>query len=313
MYFKICLNFTINYVKNIQYPALFLNIVNKLQIYIINRMILDTLVNGEVKLSKSEKWIALSVLNNPTKVINQSITSLAEEAGVSLPTVNRFCKKLGFDGYPAFKIQIAQEITNTNELLDRFNVDKDTPEVVKRVMSDIQSTIVNVGQNLNAESIDKATDLLASANSITFFGLGGSGPVALDAQHKFFRFGVPVVAHTDYINQRMIVSMMKEGDLLVSISFTGRTTEIVETAKIAKKNGVKTIALTSEDSPLAKLSDVVLHIHTHLENNLHIPMTSRLAHLAIIDILSATVQARFGKMFDSRKDEVIKNIEKTRV
>ena len=79
-------------------------------------MILDALVNGEVKLSKSEKWIALSVLNNPTKVINQSITSLANEAGVSLPTVNRFCKKLGFDGYPAFKIQIAQEITNTNEL-----------------------------------------------------------------------------------------------------------------------------------------------------------------------------------------------------
>jgi RpiR family carbohydrate utilization transcriptional regulator len=111
----------------------------------------------------------------------------------------------------------------------------------------------------------------------------------------------------------MIASMMKEGDLLVLISFTGRTTEIVETAKVAKKNGVKTIALTSENSPLARLSDVVLHIHTHLENNLHIPMTSRLAHLAIIDILSATVQARFGKRFDDRKDEVIKNIEKTRV
>ena len=206
-------------------------------------MILDTLVNGEVKLSKSEKWIALSVLNNPTKVITQSITSLADEAGVSLPTVNRFCKKLGFDGYPAFKIQIAQEITNTNDLLDRLNVDKDTPEVVKRVMSDIQSTIVNVGQNLDPEAIDKATDLLANAKSITFFGLGGSGPVALDAQHKFFRFGVPVVAHTDYINQRMIVSMMKEGDLLVLISFTGRTTEIVETAKIAKKNHQKSLKI----------------------------------------------------------------------
>ena len=68
-------------------------------------MILDTLVNGDVKLSKSEKWIALSVLNNPTKVINQSITSLAEEAGVSLPTVNRFCKKLGFDGQKLKKIK----------------------------------------------------------------------------------------------------------------------------------------------------------------------------------------------------------------
>ena len=276
-------------------------------------MILDTLVNGEVKLSKSEKWIALSVLNNPTKVINQSITSLAEEAGVSLPTVNRFCKKLGFDGYPAFKIQIAQEITNTNELLDRFNVDKDTPEVVKRVMTDIQSTIVNVGQNLNAESIDKATDLLANAKSITFFGLGGSGPVALDAQHKFFRFGVPVVAHTDYINQRMIVSMMGEGDILILISYTGRTEEIVKTAKIAKKNNIKTIALTTKDSPLAKVSSIALHVDAPLENNLHIPMTSRLAHLAIIDILSATVSACFGNNMNEKRDEVIKNLENTRV
>ena len=279
-----------------------------------NNMILENLVNGETKLSKSEKKIALEVLNNPSKVINQSISSLALQSGVSLPTVNRFCKKLGFSGYPAFKIQIAQETTNTNSmLLDRFNVDKDTPEIVKRVMSDIQSTVVSVGQNLDPSAIDKATNMLATAKSITFFGLGGSGPVALDAQHKFFRFGIPVVAHIDYINQRMIASMMREEDILVLISFTGRTAEIVQTAKVAKKNNVQTIALTSKNSPLAKLSNVVLHIDAPLENNLHIPMTSRLAHLAIIDILSATVQARFGTNIDVSKDEVIKNIEKTRV
>jgi len=224
-------------------------------------LILDNLVNGETQLSKSERKIASIVLSNPSRVINQSISALSEEADVSLPTVNRFCKKLGFDGYPSFKIQIAQELSTTNRMLiDRFNVDKDTPDLVKRVMSDIQSTVVSVGQNLNPDSIDKATAMLASAKSITFFGLGGSGPVALDAQHKFFRFGIPVVAHTDYINQRMIVSMMNTDDILVLISFTGRTAEIVKTAKVAKSNGVKTIALTSKDSPLAKLSDVVLHI-----------------------------------------------------
>ena len=277
-------------------------------------MILDNLVNGETQLSKSERKIASIVLSNPSKVINQSISALSAEADVSLPTVNRFCKKLGFDGYPSFKIQIAQELSTTNRMLiDRFNVDKDTPDLVKRVMSDIQSTVVSVGQNLNPHSIDKATSMLASAKSITFFGLGGSGPVALDAQHKFFRFGIPVVAHTDYINQRMIVSMMNTDDILVLISFTGRTTEIVKTAKIAKSNGVKTIALTSKDSPLAKLVDVVLHIHAPLENNLHIPMTSRLAHLAIIDILSATVSACFGNNMDAKKDQVILNLEKTRV
>jgi len=277
-------------------------------------LILDNLVNGQTQLSKSERRIAAIVLNNPSKVINQSISNLSIEADVSLPTVNRFCKKLGLDGYPALKIQIAQELSNTNRMLiENFEVDKDTPDIVKRVMSDIQSTVVNVGQNLDPKSIDAATNLIASAKSLTFFGLGGSGPVALDGQHKFFRFGIPVVAHTDYINQRMIVSMMGEGDVLILISYTGRTEEIVKTAKIAKKNNIKTIALTTKDSPLAKVSSIALHVDAPLENNLHIPMTSRLAHLAIIDILSATVSACFGNNMNEKRDEVIKNLENTRV
>ena len=112
-------------------------------------MILDNLVNGQTQLSKSERRIAAIVLNNPSKVINQSISDLSIEAYVSLPTVNRFCKKLGLEGYPALKIQIAQELSNTNRMLiENFEVDKDTPDIVKRVMSDIQSTVVNVGQIL---------------------------------------------------------------------------------------------------------------------------------------------------------------------
>ena len=124
-------------------------------------MILDNLVNGQTQLSKSERRIAAIVLNNPSKVINQSISDLSIEADVSLPTVNRFCKKLGLDGYPALKIQIAQELSNTNRMLiENFEVDKDTPDIVKRVMSDIQSTVVNVGQNLDPKSIDAAASIL---------------------------------------------------------------------------------------------------------------------------------------------------------
>jgi RpiR family carbohydrate utilization transcriptional regulator len=111
----------------------------------------------------------------------------------------------------------------------------------------------------------------------------------------------------------MIVSMMGEGDVLILISYTGRTEEIVKTAKIAKKNNIKTIALTTKDSPLAKVSSIALHVDAPLENNLHIPMTSRLAHLAIIDILSATVSACFGNNMNEKRDEVIKNLENTRV
>ena len=277
-------------------------------------MILDNLVNGQIQLSKSERKIASFILKNPSKIINQSISSLAEDTGVSLPSVNRFCKKLGFGGYPALKIQLAQELSSNNRLLvENLQVDKDTPEIVKRVMSDIQATVINVGQNLDPKSIDAATNLIAAAKSLNFFGLGGSGPVALDAQHKFFRFGIPVVAHADYINQRMIVSMMNAGDVLVLISYTGRTEELIKTARVAKNNKIKTIALTTRNSPLARLSNIALHVDAPLENNLHIPMTSRLAHLAIIDILSATVSAYFGNSLDKKRQEIIKNLDNTRV
>ena len=112
------------------------------------------------------------------------------------------------------KFKVAQEITNTNELLDRFNVDKDTPEVVKRVMSDIQSTIVNVGQNLNPDSIDKATNLLANAKSITFFGLGGSVQLLLMLSINSLDLAFLLLRILIILIKEMIVSMMKEGDLL---------------------------------------------------------------------------------------------------
>ena len=277
-------------------------------------MILKALVNGEINFTKSENRIAIHISSNPGKIIKQSISNLAIECNVSQPTIIRLCRKLKCEGFPDFKLKLAQEIYSKEVLYaNTFSESPSTSDIVKSVMHSIHDTVISITQNFEPQSIDQASKLLAAARSITFFGLGGSGPVAIDAQHKFFRFGIPVIAHTDYINQRMVVSMMSQEDVLVFISFTGRTEEIVKTAKIAKKNNIKTISLTSKNSPLAKLSNVVLHIDAPLENNLHIPMTSRLAHLAIIDILSATVSSIFGNKLDVQTNEVIENLNKTRI
>src|SRR3990167_3591450 len=68
-----------------------------------------------------------------------------------------------------------------------------------------------------------AADLLIQARQIHFFGLGASASVALDAQHKFFRFNLAVTAHSDVLMQRMLASVAHTGDLFVIISYTGRT------------------------------------------------------------------------------------------
>jgi RpiR family carbohydrate utilization transcriptional regulator len=107
---------------------------------------------------------------------------------------------------------------------------------------------------LDPNLISRAVDLLIQARQIHFFGLGASAPVALDAQHKFFRFNLAVTAHADVLMQRMIASVAHTGELFVIISYTGRTRELVEVARIARENGASVLGLTAENSPLAKAS-----------------------------------------------------------
>ena len=253
-------------------------------------MILEKLVNGDTALSKSERKIASIVLNNPSKVINQSISDLSEAAEVSLPTVNRFCKKLGFDGYPSFKIRIAQELSNTNKMLsETLKVDADTPDIVKRVMADIQSTVINIGQNLDPSTIDKATKLLTSAKSITFFGLGGSGPVAMDGQHKFFRLKIPSSYISDPHLQFMSANSLEKNDVVVVISQSGTTAALIDSVKIVKKNGVKVIGIMPGDTPLANICDYPLTINVGINNRISKPLTSRIAYTAVIDVLTMGV------------------------
>jgi hypothetical protein len=115
-------------------------------------------------------------------------------------------------------------------------------------------------------------DLLIQARQIHFFGLGASAPVALDAQHKFFRFNLAVTAHADVLMQRMIASVAHTGELFVIISYTGRTRELVEVARIARENGASVLGLTAENSPLAKAylepeySAAGRHRHLHADD-----------------------------------------------
>ena len=265
--------------------------------------ILDRLVSNTDKLSKSDLKIAAVVLRDPQAAIHQSIAKLANEADVSEPTVNRLCRKLGCEGYPDFKLKLAQEISRGSHLFsENMEASDDTHTVINKILSSIEQSVRSMGQTTSAISVEEATNLLIGSKSIYFFGMGASGPVALDAQHKFARFGIPVVAHTDYINQRMISAMLSEKDCAVFISYTGRTNSIVENAKLASESGARTIGLTRVGSPLAEHCRVVLNAVTAEDTDLFTPMTSRIIHLALVDILATKMALELG-------EEVEKNIK----
>jgi RpiR family carbohydrate utilization transcriptional regulator len=134
--------------------------------------------------------------------------------------------------------------------------------------------------------VEAAVRTLEACRSISLCGLGASASVALDAQHKLMRFGVPATAYTDVINQRVLTTNLSADDCVICISWTGRTRAMAELAELAAAAGAATIGITAPDSPVARHCGTVLAVEGGEDTELFTPMTSRLAQLVVIDVLS---------------------------
>lgn len=278
-----------------------------------NASLLQLMSSDQIKLSKSDKKLVVIIRDEPSAVIHKSIAALASQAEVSEPTVNRFCHKLGCDGYPDFKLRLAQEISSNGRLfVENLERDDDTNMVIRKIMNSIKGSIESLGNSIRPEALDAAANAIASCKSVNFFGMGASSSVALDAQHKFFRFGMPVVAHTDFINQRMMCSMLDEDDVAVFISYTGRTDAMIVNAEIARESGATIIGITMQGSILSSQCDFVLNAVTAEDTDLFTPMTSRIIHLAVIDMLATSVALKLGEAVEDNIKSIKKNLAATR-
>ena len=275
--------------------------------------LLQLMQSDMIRLSKSDKKLTTIILSDPSSVIHQSIAALATRAEISEPTVNRFCHKLGCDGYPDFKLRLAQEISSNGQMfVENLTQGDDSSMVIQKIMSSIQSSIQSLASSIDPKALDEAATSIAECKTVNFFGMGASSSVALDAQHKFFRFGMPVSAHTDFINQRMMCSMMDEKDVAVFISYTGRTEAMIVNAKIARERGATLIGITSNSSPLSAQCEAVLNAVTAEDTDLFTPMTSRIIHLAVIDMLATSVALKLGTTVEDNIKSIKKNLALTR-
>lgn len=207
-------------------------------------MLLDSIRTQLDSLSKSERKVALAVLDNPARTVGANITALAKSAQVSEPTVVRFCRTLGYDGWHEFKLKLAQGLALALPgLNDQPAQDDLASDLVNKICSRSINTLLDLRNNLNAEPVQKALDILSRARKIEFYGHGTSGIVAADAQHKFFRSGVPTVAYADPAIHSISAALLHEGDAVVAISQRGNSPALVRSAKLAKEGGADVIVL----------------------------------------------------------------------
>ncbi|AJR09101.1 MurR/RpiR family transcriptional regulator [Photobacterium gaetbulicola] len=235
------------------------------------------------QLRDAEKKVAMLVIDDLAAASGYSITQMAEEAGVSEATITRFAKAVGCKNVRDLKLKLAQSLA----IGQRFIHESPDQSGIQGVYESIKN-VININRKVvNEQDVASAVDMLQNARQILAIGMGGgSTMLSQELQFRLFRLGYPVTAYNDGLLARMVASTADANDVMVVISATGYTPEVVEPASIAKQYGLKVIAITPKESPLAEVSDLVLPVVTKETDFIYKPSASRYAMMALIDVLS---------------------------
>jgi glucokinase len=249
--------------------------------------ILGQIQRARPNLSPAEKRVADHVLAHPRSVLNDPVAEIARASQVSQPTVIRFCRSLGCEGLSDFKLRLASGLTGTVPVTHtQVTRDDSVLELGTKVLGNTASSILQVRDHLNRDSIDRAIALLSAAKRVDCFAVGYYGAVAQDAQYKFLRLGVPSGIYADPRVQVLAAQVLGPGDVAFIVSPSGRKDELLAVADSARARGASVVAITASQTPLARKADVAL-IVDHVEDvDLHLPMVSRVLHLLMVDIVT---------------------------
>ena len=248
-------------------------------------------------MTRTEKRIADYVSAHVSEVMDQTISELAAAVGSSEITISRFCKKLGFGGLQSFKIALAAKLYTQTETVYQDIDAADTNEIiVQKVFRNIMDGLQDTLKLLDYAAIERAALLIRSARRIAVYGFGNSATVCRDIETRFLRFGMVVQAYSDAHQQATSASLLTGKAVVIAVSHTGATLELIDTVRTARAAGAAVIIITSHaHSPLAKLGDIVLHgmgreVHYSSE-----AVSSRLIHMAITDALYTVIAMQSPK------------------
>ena len=164
-----------------------------------------------------------------------------------------------------------------------------THDLSAKVIDNTVSAILKFRDQLDVRSLDQAIALIGKANRVEFYAMGNSRVVALDGQHKFFRFRIPTSSYGDSHLFTLAAELLKPGDVVIAISNSGRLPELLEAVDAARAAGADVIAISNSQSPLAKRASVCLAVDHSEDSTTFLSMISRILQLLLIDILSVGI------------------------
>lgn len=258
-------------------------------------------------MTRSEIRIAKRLLASPNEFVRSSVRGVAADLGVSEPTILRFCRAVGCEGFKDLKFRLIQELAATqaindqavrasrpaasNEPATRDAADDD------RVFDTIIEALTHTRDTLLPKDLLSAAQAIAKAGRVVVYGIGGSSAMlAAEAHNRLFRLNIPIMVFTDGYTQRMSAAILEEGDVALFISSTGRPRELQESLELAKYYKATCVAITDKDTPLGRDADICLHVGLAAVGAEEIqPSPMRFGQLFVIDRLAYAVAAAVGE------------------
>jgi glucokinase len=266
------------------------------------------------ELSPAEQRVARLVLEHPRTMVSEPIAEIARLADVSQPTVIRFCRSLGFSGLADFKLKFAGSLTGTIPVRhSQVRMNDSTHDLSAKVIDNTVSAILNFRDQLDVNSINRAIELLRRAKRVEFYAMGNARVVALDGQHKFFRFRIPTSIYGDSHLFGLAAELLGPGDVAIAISTAGQLPELLAAVDTARACGADVIAITSSKSALARKATICLTVDHSEDSSTFLSMISRILQLLLIDIMavgiSLGIQADAGEGESERRKLLISHLD----
>jgi len=276
--------------------------------------LLQHIAQSRSLLRKSELKVADHVLLDPASVMHSSMADLAHAVGVSEPTIVRFCRAIGCQGFQDLKLKLAQSLA-AGASFGQFAISENDSvmDVSLKIFDTTLHTLMGVRERLDPQALERAIEACAKAERVEFYGFGASGAVATDAQHKFFRLLLSAAAYSDPHMQAMSAVTLKPTDVAICISQSGRSKDLLITANVVRESGATLITLCPSQTPLAELATINLAIDVQEDTEIYTPLTSRIAHLVVIDVLAMGVAMARGPSLVNHLKSVKRSLRSLRL
>jgi DNA-binding MurR/RpiR family transcriptional regulator len=271
-----------------------------------------TLRQALPSLSAAESRVARAVIDDPTLVVDRTITQLAVLCDTSAGTVARFCQKLGFAGFREFRVEVAAAASREQSERDRFAVadgeitrTDSAEDVVAKIAYQEALAIEETAKSLDLVTLDKVVAVIAAASRIDIYGLGSSGLTAQDLQQKLYRIGLGATYFADPHLALASAALQRPGGVAIGISHSGQTHETARALEVARLAGATSVGVTNfPDSPIAAHCDFLLTTQARENRYRSGAMSSRIAQLALVDFL-------FVRIAQSMSDDAAEALRRT--